>query len=377
MTASRRWLFVTAALFLALIIGAFAAYRFALSELRAQVVGALGAESEVGEIDLSFRAIQISGLKLKAPADWPTKYALSAERVVIVPDLGALFTGNILISTIKVERAYLAVLRDRAGKIRLLPSLTERKSASGGRPSADSSTSIGVQIGEVGLKECSLSFFDAEVRSPPLEVRMQDVDAHVTKLRMPALSEKSSLKLSAKIAGPSQQGTLNIDGWMVFATRDSELKTSVRGVDIVSLEPYLIKKAETGVRKGLLDLDLKSTVAAQRVTAPGTLKLKSLELRSDGGAGTFMGMPRDSVVGMLRERDGSITIPFTVQGNLNDPAFTLDSAFKARVGIAAAATLGITIKGLLDVLGNKKDGGSEGGSKVTKTLDALKGLLGR
>ena len=198
---------------------------------------------------------------------------------------------------------------------------------------------------------------------------MQDVDARVTNLRMPELKEKSMLKLSAKISGPTRQGALDINGWMIFASKDSELKTSVRGVDIVSLEPYLIKKAETGVRKGTLDLDLSSNVAAQRVSAPGTLKLKSLELRSEGGVGTFMGMPRDSVMGMLRERDGSITIPFTLQGNLNDPSFSLDGAFKAKVGLAAAATLGLTIRDLLNP--------AEGGDKVKKTLDTLKGLLGR
>ncbi len=377
MTRSRRWLIITAGLFFVLAVGAFVAYRFALSELQAQVVAALGPESEVGEIDLSFRAIQIIGLKLRAPADWPSKYALSAERVVIVPNLAALFSGNILISTIKVERAYLAVLRDRNGRVRLLPSLTERKSTAGKKLSGNTNTTPPVLIGEVILKDSSVSFFDAEVRSPPLEVKMLEVEAHASKLRMPELNENSAVKLSAKIAGPSRHGTLAIDGWMVFATKDSELKTSIRGVDIVSLEPYLIKKAETGVRKGFLDFDLNSTVVSQRVTAPGTLKLKSLELRSEGGVGTFMGMPRDSVVGMLRERDGSITIPFTVQGNLNDPTFSLDSAFKTKVGLAAAASLGITIKDLLDVFGNKRDNTGEGANRTQKTIDALKSLLGR
>ena len=378
MTAPRRWLLIAVCLAGGLAIGAFVAYRFALGELRAQVIAALGPESEIGEIDLSFRAIQISGLKLRAPANWPSKYALSAERVVIIPDLSSLFSDTVFISTIKVERAYLALLRDRGGKVRLVPSLTERK-AKPDRKSASgpAATATPVLIGEIVLKDSSVSFFDADIRSPPLEVKMRDVDAQVTNLRMPDLTEKSGLKFKAKIAGPSQEGTLAVDGWMVFANTDSELKTVVRGVEIASLEPYLIKKAETGVRKGVLDLDVNSVIAAQRVTAPGVLKLKALELRSEGGVGTFMGMPRDSVVGMLRERDGSITIPFTVQGNLNDPNFSLDSAFKAKVGLAAAATLGLTIKGLLDVLGNKQDGSGDSGNNVNKTLDVLKGLLGK
>ncbi|MBL8525841.1 MAG: DUF748 domain-containing protein [Betaproteobacteria bacterium] len=375
MNASRKKLLIAAAVLVALLVGVFVAYRLALSELRSRVLTALGPDSEIGEIDLSFRAIQITGLKLKAPAGWPGKHTLSAERVVIVPDLASLLDGSVNISSITVERTYLSVLRDRNGKIRVVPGLTERTKdmAAGKSPASSSSSSspIPILIGQIALKDSSLSFFDAEVRSPPLEVKLSEVEARVTRLRIPELSEKSDVKLSAKIKGPAQSGTLNIEGQAVFASKDSELKTTIRGVDIASLEPYLIKKAETGVRRGTLDLDLQSKVAAQQIRAPGVLKLKDLELRSEGGIGTFMGMPRDSMVSMLRERDGSITVPFSIEGNLNDPGFDVDAAFKAKVGLATATALGVSIKDLMGTLGKDK---GEGAAKV---IDAFKGLLGR
>jgi len=377
MNISRKTLIIAAAVVITLVVGVFFAYRLALGELRSRVLTALGPDSEIGEIDLSFRAIQISGLKLKAPAGWPGKHTLSAERVVIVPDLASLLGGSINISAITVERAYLAVLRDRNGKIRVVPGLTERtkdiaagKSAGTNAPSA----AIPVSIGEIALKDSSISFFDAEVRAPPLEVKLVNVDAHVTRLRIPQLNERSDVKLSAKIKGAAQSGTLAIDGAAVFASKDSDLRTTIRGVDIASLEPYLIKKAETGVRRGTLDLDLTSKVASQQIRAPGVLKLKDLELRSEGGlgVGTFMGMPRDSMVSMLRERDGSITVPFNIEGNLNDPGFDVDAAFKAKVGLATATALGVSIKDLMGTLGKDKSG-----DNAAKVIDAFKGLLGR
>ncbi len=375
MNASRKKLLIAAAVLVALLVGVFVAYRLALSELRSRVLTALGPDSEIGEIDLSFRAIQITGLKLKAPAGWPGKHTLSAERVVIVPDLASLLDGSVNISSITVERTYLSVLRDRNGKIRVVPGLTERTKdmAAGKSPASSSSSSspIPILIGQIALKDSSLSFFDAEVRSPPLEVKLSEVEARVTRLRIPELNERSEVKLSAKVKGPTQSGTLNIEGQAVFASKDSELKTTIRGVDIASLEPYLIKKAETGVRRGTLDLDLQSKVAAQQIRAPGVLKLKDLELRSEGGIGTFMGMPRDSMVSMLRERDGSITVPFSIEGNLNDPGFDVDAAFKAKVGLATATALGVSIKDLMGTLGKDK---GEGAAKV---IDAFKGLLGR
>ena len=377
MTFTRRRQLIAGVIAAALVALSFAAYRFALNELRAQVLQALGPTARIGEIDLSFRAIHLNALTLMAPAGWPARQALSAESVVIVPDLTSLFTRTVVISSIKIDRATFVVLRDRGGKVRLLPSLTERKSASGGNAAStvESSATPRVKIGEIVLKNSSVSFFDNEVRNPPLEVRLVDVDARLKHLGMPGLSDKSDLTLTAKINGPIHQGTISLDGWMVFATRDSAIKATVLGVDVVSLEPYLIQKAETGVRKGILDLDLDSKINAQHIRAPGVLKLKDLELRGDGGSGTFMGMPRDSVVGMLRDRDGTITIPFTIEGSLNEPGFALDRAFKARVGLAAAATLGLTIKDLIDGFGNRRDKTGDGESKADKVIDALKGLF--
>ena len=360
-----------------LTIGFFAAYRLALNELCVQVLNALGPDAEIGDIDLSFRAIQISALKLKSPAGWPAKYALSADAIKIIPNLTSLFTDTIVISLIKAEHATLAVVRDRGGKMRMMPGLTERKASSSKSAGDGASSAMRILIGEVLLKDSSVSFFDAGVRSPPLEIKLDNVNARLSNLRMPGLADKSNINISATIKGPVHQGTLSVDGWMVMANKDSDIKTVVRGADIVALEPYLIKKAETGVRKGVLDLDLHSKISAERVTAPGVLKLKDLELRSDGGTGTFMGMPRDSVIGMLRERDGGITIPFTIAGNLNDPNFALDSAFKARVGLAAAATLGLTIRELIDVFGNRKDTSGESDGNAGKVIEALKGLFGK
>lgn len=375
---ARRWLVIGLCIAVAATAGAFIAYRLALNELRAQVLSALGPASEIGEIDLSFRAIRITALGIKAPPGWPAKYALHAARVVLVPDLSALLTGAVVISSIHVDHASLAVLRDRNGKLHLLPGLTERKAAAAaGKSGADSTAATKVLIGEVVLQDSAILFFDAEVRSPPLEVRLENVNARVTRLRMPDLTEKSDLTLAASIKGPAHAGTVAMTGWMRFASKDSELATCVRGVDIVSLEPYLIRNAETGVNKGILDLDLNATIAARQIRAPGVLKLKDLELRSDGasGVGTFMGMPRESFIAMLRERDGSISIPFNIQGNMNDPNFALDNAFKARVGLAAATTLGITVKGLIDAFSTRKDASGESASKADKVLDALKGLF--
>ena len=375
MSPIRRWSLIAIAAIAVLAIGVLIAHQIALSELRSRVINALGTQSEVGEIQVSFKDITITDLKLKAPAGWPARHVLTAAQVVITPDLGSFTSGLMRINRIRIERATLAVLRDRNGKLRVLPSFTEKVSATG-KASTPAVPASAVLIESIELKDSNISFFDEEVRSPHVHVDLANVDARITNLRVPELTGKSDIDIKANVSGPTQRGALTIAGNMEFATRNGSINTTLRDVEIAALEPYLIKAAETGVRKGTLDLDLAANVEAQRLTAPGKLVLKGLELRSSENAtSTFMGMPRDAVINLIHERDGRIEVPFTLEGNLNDPRFTLDSAFKARLAIAAAGALGITINGLITELGGLRD--KSGREKADAVLDSLKRLLGK
>ena len=151
-------------------------------------------------------------------------------------------------------------------------------------------------------------------------------------------------------------------------TKDSEIATSLRGVDLVALQPYLIKANEAGVRRGSLDLDLKSTVRKNVLKAPGKLTLTGLELASSGGTlGTFMGMPRQVVVNALKNRKDQITMRFTLEGNLNDPKFSLNEDLAHRIGAGVADSLGVSIEGLARGVGG-----------ATKGIgDSIRGLFGK
>ena len=382
MSRTRRWSLVAFGLLVILTSGIFIVYQLALSELRTRVLAALGAQSEIGEIRVSLSDIEITDLKLNAPPAWPVKHALTAARVVIKPDLGSAFVGALggafRINSIRIEGATLAIIRDRNGKLKLLPTLTE-KTASSSRAIAGTSqnSTSNVLIEAVSLKGSTILYFDTEIRSPPLEVKLENVAASITNLRIPGLTGKSSVSLTANIRGPSQVGTLSLAGDMELATRDGTLKTTLRDVEIAALEPYLIKAAETGVRSGTLDLDLHATIAAQRLSAPGLLVLKNLALKSnEGAAATFMGMPRDAVIDMIRGREGRIDVPFKLEGNLDDPNFSLDAAFKTRLAIATASALGVTIKGLVNELRGLRDtdGAKE---KADAVLQSLKRMFGK
>jgi len=115
-------------------------------------------------------------------------------------------------------------------------------------------------------------------------------------------------------------------------------------VDLVALQPYLVKAPDTGVRKGTLDLDLQSDVSKGRLKAPGKLTISGLELAPAKSAfGTFMGVPREAVVASLKNRDNKIAV---LEGDVNNPQFSLNETLTTRLASSMAESLGVSLGGV-------------------------------
>ena len=141
-------------------------------------------------------------------------------------------------------------------------------------------------------------------------------------------------------------------GRLTPATKDADLKADARGVDLVALQPYLLKVSEGGVKRGSLDLALHARVKAQQLNAPGRLTLTNLELApAPGMLGTFAGVPRQAVVAAM-ERNGRIEVAFTLEGRLDDPAFSLNESLATRLAGGLAESLGVSLSGVVEGVGN-------------------------
>ena len=375
---SRRWLLLAIFLIGLPLIG-FAAFQYAIQTLKTQVEKALGPQSEVREIKVGLNGVEILGLRIKAPPRedggkmplvWPTEDQLRAERILIVPSLTDLFSAKVVLNTIRVENAYLAILRTRDAQIKVLPSLLDRPE---GKATAQEKTASGkaeapvqTHIGRIELDNTAIEFFDATVRNPPHKLRGEQIKISLEKLQIPELKGQSKLSVDGILKGVKQDGRLNISGDVEFATLDSAVTTQLRGVDMVVLQPYLLKTAEASVSKGTLDFELKSAIRQGQLRAPGSLSLKDLELGS--GSETLMGMPRNAVIALMKNRKGVISIKFVLEGNVNDPHFSLNENLATRIGSSFASTLDISVEGLARGVSDVGSGTAKGVGKTVKKL---------
>lgn len=382
---SRAWWWLVAAAVLAAAL--LAAWQVALRQFQQAVLASLGPRASVGAWEIGLNGIVLSDVRVRADRDgplaWPADDELRAARVRLQPKWRSLWADEAAgwqLQRVHIEGAYLSVLRPRQGGPRLLPSLLERpavRTGAAGSPGAPRVVPVVAQAGgppdravdraaggpprpvtihEVIVEDAALDVFDARIGRPPHRMQLAALQATVGPLQWPALDRPVPLALRGRLkglpsAGDSRDGDLRIDGTLTPASRDAQLAVRLRGIDLRVLQPYLLRVNEGGVERGFVDLDLDATVRAQRLQAPGRVVFSGLELASRPGVfGSFAGLPEQLVLAAVRER-GRIELKFTLDGRLDDPAFSLDENLATRIAVGLAQSLGVSVGGVVQGLG--------------------------
>lgn len=374
MSVGKRVAVAVAAIVILLAVAALAGLYFVQREVKARITDALGPLGSAESIDVGFTSIRLTNVRLIAPKGWPTGDTLRAAQITVTPDIREILERRVHIREVVVSDFTLSALRTPDGTIELLPNLRQSVSR---EPAAASAAAAGRAplpaeklVDHVRFERGTFDFYDQMVSQPPYKISVTDASATVDHIHLPALNEPTNLSVTGSIKGPQHTGKVAFGGWIKVSNRDSQLTTTLSGVDIVMLDPYLLKKAgaKARVTGGTLDLKIDSTVRDYRIHAPGTVTLHHLQLaESNDPLDTFLSIPTRAAVAALKKRGDEITLHFVLDGNLRDPKFRLNESLAIELRAGFAKALGVSAEGV-----------AKGAGETVKGLgNALKNLLGQ
>jgi hypothetical protein len=364
----KRWSIAIASGILFLLIAGVLGFRIAIEMLKGRVVEALGAGSEVQQLNLGWSSIDLLGLTIRGPKGWPAARALYAERVRIVPSLRSLLSNRVEITSIEIDNPYFSVVRI-PGKLLILPGLFEpeqgNKNSSTG---IDANASSTVVISKIVLNNGAMELFDKTVSQPPLKIRLEQIQAVIRDVAPADLSDRTRFEFKATAKGKNRDGDVKVSGWVAAAGKDSSSHILMKNVELVSLQPYLVKKGDARVNQGTLDLNLKSEVRNNQLHGIGNMVFKNLEFApSQSYLDRFMGLPRSTVINFLKDHNNAIDMDFTLSGDIRQPNFSLNETLATRIATGMAAQLGVSLQGVaegLETLGRKGLEGATGTANV-------------
>jgi uncharacterized protein involved in outer membrane biogenesis len=371
MSKGKRWLIAVGGILLALIVVVVGALQIAQREVKARVIAALGPLGSAQSIDVGLTSVHLTNVLLKPPPGWPAGDPLRADDITLTPDIRDLLAQRIHIRSVVVRGFDLAVLRTKDGSLNLLPNLRDSVNKSDQEASgAAASAPREKQIDQIRFEQGNFHFYDMTVGPPAFKVTVSNANATVDNLHLPELTEQTHVNVSGSIKGPQHTGTVSFGGWIRIASKDSQTTSTLRGIDIVMLDPYLLKKAgaKAQITGGTVDLTVESTVRNYQLHAPGSVTVHNLQLAdSDNPLDTFLAIPTKAVVAALKAHNGDITLHFVLDGNLRDPKFSVREGIMKRLGAGFAKELGVSVEGV-----------AKGAGETVKGLgNALKNLLGQ
>jgi uncharacterized protein involved in outer membrane biogenesis len=353
-----------------LILAALAGVYFVQYEVKSRIAAALAPLGSAERIDVGLTSVTLTQVRLNAPKGWPTSNTLRANQITFIPDIRDLLAHRIHLRSVVVSDFTMPVVRDANGTIRLLPDLRQSLSHASAPASGAPALPAEKLVDHVEFEHGTFEFYDGWVSQPPYKVTVSDAHATVDHIHLPALAEPTNLSVTGSIKGPQHTGQVTFSGWIKVANKDSQTTTTLRGVDVVTLDPYLLKKAgaRAQVKGGTLDLNLDSSVRDYHLHAPGVLTLHHLQLaESDDPLDTFMSIPTRAAVAALKKHGGDITLHFVLDGNLRDPKFTLNENLMTELRAGFAKALGVSAEGV-----------AKGAGETVKGLgNALRNLLGQ
>jgi hypothetical protein len=358
----------------AVVAVALAGVIFAAHDAKHRILQALGPRTTVRSISLSYPTVTLHDVRVAAsdaPGAWPADEEFDAKEVAVditAASLWAYRRGEPLaIADVRVREGTLQMLRT-PDHLTMLPALRETTRAEAAAMAASQAApadaaTIALVIEHMHFDRMAVVLHDATLPGGRMQhLRFEQVRGSVDDLALPRLAEPIALDLRGVLKGVERDGQVSLKGSLTPAAHDAILAIRLDGVDMIALQPYLLRLGERPVRHGRLDLALDAAVADRLVHAPGQLTITGLEF-GDSESGTFGGVERRAVLAALK-RDGRIALKFTLDGRTDDPKFSLDENLGVRVaaGLGEAVGDGVTgvvagvgsvLKGLLGAKGDK------------------------
>jgi len=304
--------------------------------IKAQLESALGKGFSVQEISLSWGQVDAFTIRLKNKAG---KEVFKTDRLTLQADFLGLLKKNIVISNLTLTNPYVFMEMDSRGNL-VSPSLPEEK-----KVEKKEKPIPPFLIKKIQIIKGSLDYLDRKPQQGPVLTKIRDINVEFHNINFPLGNNYSPFTLDAIIPGTQGSGSVKSKGKVKLKNKDTESKIEIRNLDILPFKPYFQKKGDVNITKGFLNLDMDLKIFNQKLNAPGKAVLRDLDFKTGPGMGSkFLGVPLSLVVAFLKNSNNEIEVNFILEGDMDNPKFSLRDSIVDKFSLATAGKLGLSIK---------------------------------
>lgn len=184
----------------------------------------------------------------------------------------------------------------------------------------DAGKPLAIRIGGVAINDGSANFADFSL-TPSFATAIQQMNG-----RIGVLDNQKPQAASVDIQGKvDRYAPMSIKGKLTpFDPLNSlDIATSFKNVELTTITPYSGKFAGYRIRKGRLNLDLHYRIEKGQLNAENKVLVENLQLGERVDSPDAVDLPIRLAVALLKDTQGRIAIELPVQGDLNNPEFSV------------------------------------------------------
>ena len=185
---------------------------------------------------------------------------------------------------------------------------------------ASAAPPLPVRIGSIDVAEGSADFADLSLILP-FAARIEHLGGSVTSLSSDSAS-RATVSLDGKLqpSGTAQvRGSINPLAQVVFL----DLGVVFRDFDMPVLTPYSGEFLGHTIDKGQMSMDLGYRLEGRRLVGKNKIHLDQLELGDKVDSPEATHLPVGLAIAILKDKDGKIDLDVPVEGDLDDPKFSI------------------------------------------------------
>jgi len=216
-----------------------------------------------------------------------------------------------------------------------------QKDKNGNKPSSE------FRIQKVEIINGSLDYIDEEVSGGPVTTELRNIDIESENIIFPLQDNLTDYRFTAKVSGKLSAGIIKSEGKIALKTFDMDSRIKANNLDVTHFKPYFKKKSTVNIKRGFLDLDMDMKIISGKINAPGRSVLRELQFDSGSGVkGKFLKLPVHAIMAFLKDNKNQIAFDFTLEGDLDNPKFSLSEGVVDKLTIGIAEKLGVPVESI-------------------------------
>lgn len=225
------------------------------------------------------------------------------------------------IDRITAKQPYARFVIDEQLQTNISKVLVEQPTDDSPQPSQpEPASNFAFHLGEIIIQDGSAHFADFSLK-PHFATAIEDLNG-----RIGSLDNHQDKSTPVAITGSvDRYAPVSIKGSLTpfDPLRTLDLDVNFKQVELTTLTPYSGKFAGYRIQKGRLNLALHYQIDQGKLNASNSVLLEQLQLGEAVSSPDAVKLPLRLAVALLRDTKGNIEIKLPVQGDLNDPQFSV------------------------------------------------------